>query len=59
MSELEDAWSDLHAALPGGWTLGRPSEHPERREWLLYAYDPRERPKSGRQKPGVDRGRRD
>jgi hypothetical protein len=31
------------AVLPAGWYVGRPSYHPERDEWLLYAFDPSER----------------
>jgi hypothetical protein len=46
-TELERAWDDLLAATPAGWYVGRPSEHPERREWLLYAFDPSERPVVG------------
>lgn len=46
-SELEEAWADLHAATPPGWQVGRPSEHPERVEWLMYAFDPSERPTVG------------
>lgn len=34
---------ELHKATPLGWYVGRPSCHPERREWLLYAFDPSER----------------
>jgi hypothetical protein len=45
--DLEEAWSAVHAARPAGWEVGRPSEHPERREWALYAWDARERPKVG------------
>jgi hypothetical protein len=40
---LEDAWDAVHAALPAGWWVGSPSFHPERREWLLYSFDPAER----------------
>ena len=46
-SDFEEAWNALHNALPPQWTIGRPSYHPERREWLLYAFDPRERPVVG------------
>ncbi len=35
----------LHAALPAGWAVGRPSYDDERREWVQYAFDPSERPK--------------
>jgi len=47
MTDLEDAWSAVHDATPAGWHVGRPSEHPERREWLMYAFDPAERPVVG------------
>jgi len=40
---LEEAWDALHAVEPPGWYVGRPSYHDERREWLLYAFDPAER----------------
>jgi hypothetical protein len=43
MDETEAAWDELLAALPTGWWMGQPSYHDERREWLLYAYDPSER----------------
>lgn len=42
-SERERAWDELHAATPPRWQVGRPSYHDERREWLLYAFDPGER----------------
>jgi hypothetical protein len=45
--ELEDAWDALLAVVPAGWYVGQPSHHPERNEWVLYAYDPSERPKRG------------
>ena len=44
---LDEAWHDVHAAMPAGWTVGRTSHHPERQEWLMYAFDPSERPKVG------------
>lgn len=44
---LDDAWAELHAATPPGWHVGQPSEHPERHEWLMYAFDPSERPVVG------------
>ncbi len=43
-TELEGAWDALHAATPRGWYARRPSLHDERHEWLLYAFDPAERP---------------
>ncbi len=42
-SDLEAAWDAVHAALPPGWYVGRPSYHDERDERLLYAFDPSER----------------
>lgn len=41
-SPMDKAWQELHEAAPPGWHVGRPSYHPERREWLLYAFDPSE-----------------
>jgi hypothetical protein len=42
-TERESAWSDLLEAKPPGWYVGSPSYHTERREWVLYAFDPSER----------------
>ncbi len=47
MTDLAAAWDALHEATPAGWYVGRPSYHDERREWLMYAFDPSERPKVG------------
>lgn len=47
MGDRERAWDELHDATPPGWQVGRPSYHDERREWLLYAFDPSERPVVG------------
>lgn len=47
VSVSEEAWYSVHDALPAGWYVGRPSYHDERREWLMYAYDPSERPMVG------------
>ncbi len=59
---MEEAWDAIHAVLPAGWYVGRPSEHPERRGWIMYAFDPTERPRVGlrsREWTAVsDRGRR-
>lgn len=46
-AEKAAAWDELHAATPPGWYLGRPSYHDERDEWIMYAFDPSERPKVG------------
>ncbi len=32
---------------PPAWHVGRPSYHDERREWVMYAFDPSERPMVG------------
>lgn len=45
--DLARAWEELHAEIPRGWSIGRPSEHPERREWVMFAFDPSERPVVG------------
>ncbi|MDQ3600247.1 MAG: hypothetical protein M3408_03130 [Actinomycetota bacterium] len=37
----------LHDATPAGWHVGRPSLHNERRQWVMYAFDPSERPVVG------------
>ena len=46
--ELEAAWAAVHEATPEGWYVGRPSEHPERREWVMFAFDTRERAVEGK-----------
>jgi len=46
----ERASDELHAATPPGWYVGQPSYHDERREWLLYAFDPAERAEAGTRK---------
>jgi hypothetical protein len=46
-AELEEAWDALLAVTPPGWYVGGPSYHLERDEWLLYAFDPSERPVVG------------
>ncbi len=43
VSEMEDASNAVHEATPAGWYVGFPSYHDERREWLMYAFDPTER----------------
>ena len=47
MTDLEDTRDAVHAATPAGWYVGRPTYHDDRREWLMYAYDPSERPTVG------------
>ena len=32
MSDLEEAWTAVHANTPEGWYVGQPMEHPERNE---------------------------
>ena len=46
-TDRERAWDELHAATPPGWFVGRPSHHPEREKWIMYAYDSSERQKVG------------
>ena len=41
------AWAAVHDVVPEGWYVGRPSEHPGRREWVMFAFDTRERPVEG------------
>lgn len=47
MADREAAWNAVHGALPTGWFVGREGYHDERREWVMYAYDPSERPMVG------------
>jgi len=47
LTELEDVWAALHDATPPGWFVGRPSYHDERRQWVQYAFDPKERARVG------------
>ena len=42
MSESDDAWDQVHAALPQGWQVGRPYWHDEVGSWEQYAFDPSE-----------------
>lgn len=46
----DEAYDELLAAAPPGWYVGKPSYHDERAEWVLYAFDPRERAKNGLRK---------
>jgi hypothetical protein len=46
--DLHAAWAEVHDATPEGWYVGRPSEHPERNEWVMFAFDTRERPVMGK-----------
>jgi hypothetical protein len=41
--DLEAAWAAVHEATPPGWYVGRPSYHPERQEWVTFAFDPSEK----------------
>ncbi len=47
MKEIEVAWNAVHDATPTGWCVGRPSLHNEPRQWVMYAFDPSERPSAG------------
>ncbi len=42
-TERESAWDELLEAKPPGWYVGSPSYHTDRREWVMYAFDPLER----------------
>ena len=46
--DLEAAWAAVHEATPESWYVGRPSEHSERREWVMFAFDTRERAIEGK-----------
>jgi hypothetical protein len=41
VTELEDAWNEIHVALPTGWTVIRPPFHREEAErpWHVFAVD--------------------
>ena len=47
MSELEEAWAEVHDALPAGWEVMRPNYHVEDRRWHVFAADHRR----GRKRP--------
>jgi hypothetical protein len=50
-ADLHAAWAAVHDAMPESWHVGRPSgqpEHPERGEWVMFAFDTRERPVLGK-----------
>jgi hypothetical protein len=40
MSDRVAAWSELHAATPPGWQVGRPTYRVEQRQWALYTWRP-------------------
>jgi len=46
-TDLDDAWSDLHDAMPASWYVGRPSYDEGRRVWEQYAFDPSEQAQAG------------
>ena len=48
MTDLEAAEDALRAALPRGWVVGRPVEHTGEGRYVIFAYDPAERPKVGK-----------
>jgi hypothetical protein len=50
LTERETAWDELLESTPTGWYVGQPSYHDERRQWLLYAFHPSERPIVGLRK---------
>ncbi len=44
MSELDDAWGEVYAVLPAGWTVTRPTYHLESGGyWVAYCRDTRYR----------------
>jgi hypothetical protein len=45
--DIASAWAAVHDATPPNWYVGRPSYHDERHEWVMYAFDQRERPSVG------------
>ena len=47
LSAVAAAWAAVHDATPPNWYVGQPSYHTERREWVQYAFDTRERAKAG------------
>lgn len=44
---LEEAWNELHDALPSSWYVGTPVFNERRDEWSVYAFDTTEKPKVG------------
>jgi len=45
---LEEAWNDLHDAVPPGWYCGTPQFNQRRNEWSIYAFDTTEQVKIGK-----------
>ncbi len=37
VTDLEAVWDVVHAALPAGWSVSRPSYHAEERRWFVWA----------------------
>jgi hypothetical protein len=46
-NDIEAPFGEVFDATPSGWSVGRPSYHDERREWLIYGFDQREHPQVG------------
>lgn len=47
MSDLHDAWDELHALTPAGWFVGRPGPR-HGGTWTMYAFDQTEKAAIGR-----------
>lgn len=45
---MEQAWADVHANTPQGWSIGQPGWEKENHRWSMYAFDPTERPFVGK-----------
>ena len=40
MSDLEEAWNEVHEVLPAGWMVSHPVQRPGDGYWVSYARDP-------------------
>jgi hypothetical protein len=47
MTDIHDAWEQVHAAKPVGWFVGRPNQR-HGGEWAMYAFDQTEKAHIGR-----------
>jgi hypothetical protein len=47
LTDIDDAWTELHDAKPAGWYVGRPPYDERRGVWDQYAFDPAERAHAG------------
>jgi hypothetical protein len=45
--DIAATWAEVHAATPAGWFVGRQGYDNTHRQWTMYAFDPKEKPRVG------------